>query len=855
MRNKTYNIFVDTGGTFTDCIAVDSIGKLYKKKVLSSGSIRGTIVKQIDRKTFKIEKSWGLRKDILKGYKFRLLKNTGFLTIVKSFNVHKKEITLEEELPNGFLTANLNFELFSGEEAPILGARLITQTGLHEKLPVNEMRLGSTKGTNALLEHKGANVTLLVTKGFKDIMKIRYQDRPDIFARNVIKQEPLFEKVIELDERITASGEILSPLDDKKLIVELKKLKQTGKSSSIAIALLNSWANPIHEEKTKQLVLEAGFKYISVSSELSSLIKYIPRAETTIVNAYLYSIIQDYLSNIKDKVTGAQFHIMNSAGGLVGINNFNPKDSLLSGPAGGIVGAVTKAKASGYKKIISFDMGGTSTDVARYNNSYDYQFDLKVGDARIFSPAFSIETVAAGGGSVCYYDGFKLCVGPESAGAFPGPACYGAGGPLSITDVNLLLGRIDIGRFGIPIFPDEAEKQIEKLLEEIRQRSGEEKRKDQILIGFLQIANEIMAGAIRKVSVSKGFDPAEHALLAFGGAGGMHAASIAELLNIKEILLPDDAGLLSAFGISQASIERFAEELVLQALDTIITRLPEQIKSLESEAIRMVKKEGLPSGEIEVKKRIIYLRKAGQDATIELEYFSSETLLQSFKEAYTALYGYWNETDSIEVESIRVIAGSANLEKSPSQKNIKIYSPLPTHHILSNVYGEWKKIPVFSRNQLKPGAKIKGFALILDDFSTWVIEKNWDFIIDANHTGVMKLANREITKPVETFSHHYEEIELELFTRRFMAIATNMGTMLQRTSVSVNVKERLDFSCSLLDNKGELVANAPHIPVHLGSLGVCVREIIKEYPMEPGDTIITNHPRYGGSHLPDITLV
>lgn len=853
MKNNHYRIFVDTGGTFTDCIAIDDTGESVRRKVLSNGTIRGTVTKYLNNTTLQINEKWNLEKDILKGYKFRFLKNHIFLTEVKSFNIPEKTLILKDPLPAGLLTGHLSFELFSGEEAPVLGTRLITGKKLDETLPVREMRLGSTKGTNALLERKGASVALLVTKGFKDILKIRYQDRPDIFARNVIKPEPLFDQAIEVDERISASGNILIQLSSKSIKKALKQLKEKGNIASIAIALMHSWANPVHEEKLKQLVTEAGFSYISISTELSALIKYIPRTETSVVNAYLDPIIQNYLKNIKAKVPKSKFHVMNSAGGLAGYAHFKPKDSLLSGPAGGIVGAVSKGKVSGYEKIISFDMGGTSTDVARYSGSYDYLFDLKVGDARIFSPAFSIETVAAGGGSICYFDGFKLCVGPESAGAFPGPACYGAGGPLTITDVNLLLGHIDIGRFGIPVFPEEAEKQLENLLSEIAERSGKKKEKDQILNGFLQIANEIMAGAIRKVSVSKGFDPADHVLVAFGGAGGMHAASIAELLNIREILLPEDAGLLSAYGIGQASVERFAEKLVLQPFDSLIPVLNEMVRTQENEAIRKVEKEGIPTGEIRVKKKIIYLRKTGQDASLELVYNSPEQLMQNFKSAYNLLYGYWNEADKVEIESIRVIAGTVIAEKTKPEKTRKEYAPVPSHFIRSNVRGKWHKVPVFLRDHLKPGATIEGFALILDDFSTWVVEENWNFFLNENQTGIIK--HKKSVPSGTKLANQYEEIELELFTRRFMAIATNMGTMLQRTSVSVNVKERLDFSCSLLDKNGELVANAPHIPVHLGSLGVCVRKIAGEFPMEPGDTIVTNHPRYGGSHLPDITLI
>lgn len=855
MKKRMFKLFVDTGGTFTDCIAVDNNGKYTRRKVLSNGTIRGSIRKRIDKKTFLIDEKWNINSYTLEGYGFKLLGVEHASLEVKSFDPITKILSLNENIPDIYPKENIGFELSSGEEAPVFAARLITQSPLNKVIPLSEIRLGSTKGTNALLERKGAKVVFFVTEGFQDLLRIKYQQRPDIFARNVLKKPPLYDLVIEVEERIDASGNILNPLNIKKLQGRLKELKNTWEYDTAAVSLLNSYKNNEHEQLMKRLLKEAGFQFISISTELSGLIKYIPRSETAVVNAYLSSIIHTYLFNIANKSSGTKFLVMNSAGGLVQYEQYWPKDSLLSGPAGGVVGAAAIGEASGFQKLISFDMGGTSTDVARYNGQFDYKFEADVGDASIYSPAVAIETVAAGGGSICYFDGFKLCVGPESAGAFPGPACYGAGGPLTITDINLLSGRMDVRQFGIPVFLEAAEQKLNELLRIIEERSGEKKNKDNILAGFLQIANEIMASAIRTVSVSKGYNPADYALVAFGGAGGMHAASIAELLNISEILLPKDAGLLSAFGISKASIERIVEKQILSPLNRVVDEIGGYFLFLENKAIQIIQDEGVEENKIQIKQRIAYLRLEGQEATIDIPYDDPDYLHSSFKKRYKQLFGYWTGKEKVEVESIRVIAGTISEKIVQEISELRNYTPPPAHFTRSNVNGNWKQIPVYFRNDIFPGAEIRGFALILDEFSSWLVEEGWTLRIDSYGTSIMKKVKVENDSAGKGKESHYQEVDLELFTNRFMSIADNMGSMLQATSVSVNVKERLDFSCALLNMNGELVANAPHIPVHLGGLGACVRELLKEIEMKPGDTIITNHPKYGGSHLPDITLV
>lgn len=877
MNNVTYYFSIDTGGTFTDCIARDSSGKEYRRKVLSNSTLRGNIVKQIDAKTLKIRETWGLEKDIIKGYEFKVLQHEHPKVLVERFDTEKELIVLSQ--PLNFDLVNRSFEITAYEEAPILAVRLITQTALDDTLPPIHMKLGSTKGTNALLENKGAKIVFFVTKGFKDLLNIGTQQRPDIFAMHVEKPAPLHYRVVEVEERLSADGETLKALTLPDVQV-LEELKAEGITSA-AVALMNSYKNPVHEQQVKQFLLDNGFTDVSVSTELSSLIKFLPRAETTVVNAYLSPVINNYLGNIAktlqvtkeellqgeaQALDSSYLQVMTSAGSLVQSQSFQPKDSLLSGPAGGVVGASTIGKLSGHNRLITFDMGGTSTDVARYDNEFDYRFDLKIGDAYIFSPALAIESVAAGGGSLCYFDGFKLCVGPESAGAFPGPACYGAGGQLTITDIHLLLGRLDARQFGIPVFQDEAEKQLNILVEQIELQTKESRNDEDILTGFLRIANEIMAGAIKKISVAKGYDPSEYALVAFGGAGGLHVCGIAELLNITTILIPQDAGLLSAYGIGAALLERFAEKQLLSPVQTFYgeknAALQELFDKLAQEAFNEVKDEGIPAENIEIRQRIAYLRFKGQDASLDIPLVGNETCIETivehFREKYENIYGHWVSNREIEVESIRVIASvKSTLEVAPLPAP-NSYTPEPSHYIKSYIDDKWRKAPVYLRENLQEGATIEGFGLVLDRHSTTVIEEDWIFTIDAQNTGVITRKKR-VQRPGGYFKmseYMSEEIELELFTNRFMSIAENMGAMLQRTSLSVNVKERLDFSCALLDAKGELVANAPHIPVHLGSLGVCVRSVLKSGIMlQDGDTIITNHPKFGGSHLPDVTLI
>jgi 5-oxoprolinase (ATP-hydrolysing) len=855
---KSFQISIDTGGTFTDCIATDNFGTEYRTKILSNSTIRGEVIEHISGNKFKIKQSWQLKRDILTDYLFLVLGGT-FEARVTSFDVINSILEIDELLPQSLQNQIFSFALTANEEAPVLGARLITETSLHEQFPEIQMRIGSTKGTNALLELKGAKTAFVVTKGFKDLLVIGNQARPDIFALNIIRPEPLHHTVVEIEEQIDFEGKIIKEISlesgvrFENLTPLIQNLKSIG-VESIAICLKNAYRNNIHEKQLQEL-FSKHFKFVNISTELSQQIKLVNRAETTVVNAYLSPIISNYLQNITDKLPNQSLQVMTSAGSLVKSDTFYPKDSLFSGPAGGVVGASVIAEQAGYQNFIAFDMGGTSTDVARYDGQFEYQFSQKIGNAQIFSPSLAIETVAAGGGSICSYDGYKLSVGPESAGSTPGPACYGAGGPLTITDVNLLLGRLDTQQFSIPIFQEKAEERLQEIL----QKSDNQLNREDALEGFRKIANEKMADTVRKISITKGYDTTNYALVAFGGAGGLHACGIANLLNISTILLPKDAGILSAFGISKAQIERFAEASLIEIFDeNFCKNLYQNFEKLEIEVVYKLENDGVLKANIQFKNHFLYLRFKGQDSSLEIEWSDYEEVVEKFKEKYISIFGHWVENRAIEIESIRVIA----FEKMDELVNAVwvqnpdcvLYEPQPSHFIKSFVENQYKSVPVFIRENLKSGAKIKGFALLLDRFSTTVIEEGWEFSLDIRTTGILSRV-ASISDTGKDSRGTSVQTELELFTNRFMSIAENMGVLLQRTSLSVNVKERLDFSCALLDAEAELIANAPHIPVHLGSLGVCVRSVLKYIKIEKGDVVITNHPKYGGSHLPDVTLI
>ncbi len=568
-----WEFWIDTGGTFTDCLGKSPDGAYHRAKVLSSSSLRASIV-DLGTRSLELDFEICYPDDFFKGFQacFSGIRET---LVVQAYESKGCRLEFSDEVPEGLSQGDLVVLQFGGE-APELGARVLTGTPGDCSLPKSRLRLATTKGTNALLERKGAKTVFLVNKGLGDLLKIGNQQRPDLFALDIRRPEPLYDDVIEVS--LNSCSELLNAEDLKE---RLLVLREQGVETA-AICLMHSYKNSSVEVLLESLVLDCGYKTVIRSSDCAPLIKILPRAETTVVDAYLTPVLENYLNRIAGEFGEDGLSIMTSAGGLVPKSQFRAKDSLFSGPAGGLVGAVSIGEQAGASRLIGFDMGGTSTDVARYNKLLSYQFQTKVGEARIMARSLKIETVAAGGGSVCQYDGERLRVGPESAGADPGPACYGMGGPLTITDVNLLLGRMDADQFGIPVNLEKSEDQLRKLQETL---GVTDELCDELLAGLLAIANENMTDAIKEISTGEGYDPVDYTLVAFGGAGGQHACGVAEKLGVAEVLIPGDAGLLSAFGLSKAVPEGFAERQLLSTYDAFISDVDSLTDELESMAL------------------------------------------------------------------------------------------------------------------------------------------------------------------------------------------------------------------------------------------------------------------------------
>ncbi len=708
MTDPSWHIWIDTGGTFTDCLAVDPEGALHRAKVLSTSALRGRVL-ETGGDRVRIEAGWRVPEGFFRGFGLRILGTPESCRVVDS---HDDVLILDSGLPTG--VAGAAFELRSPEEPPVLAARLVTGTPLDVELPEIAMRLATTRGTNALLERKGAATALFTTRGFADLLLIGTQQRPDLFALNIEKPRPLFSEVVEVSERLAADGSVLVPLASEALRGEAERLLAAGFESA-AVALLHSYRNPRHEEELGEMLREAGFRHVSLSSRLAPLIKIVPRAETAVVDAYLSPVLKGYLAGVSRALSSGSLHVMTSAGGLVRAGAFHAKDSLLSGPAGGVVGAALSGRRSGFERVIAFDMGGTSTDVARYDGDFEYLFEHRVGDAHLVAPALAVESVAAGGGSICGFDGAQLHVGPESAGAWPGPACYGAGGPLTLTDVNLLLGRLDPSRFEIPLDLGAAERAL-----------GVEEGREALLEGFLDIANERMAEAIRSISLRRGYDPAEYALVAFGGAGAQHACALADLLGIQNVVVPRDAGLLSALGLGAAVVERFAHRQVLEPLARVQDRLAGWLDELGREATEAVAGEGVPEDRIAVRRRILNLRFVGQDEALPIE---GEPVADRFAAAYREIYGYAPEGRAVELESIRVVASSA-ADEMPVLPHTAGEREAAASGTRRSWLGGWREVPVFDRGALRSGNLFEGPALVFESHSATVVAEGWQGRVD-----------------------------------------------------------------------------------------------------------------------------
>ena len=843
-----WEIWVDTGGTFTDALGRDPSGRLHRVKVLSSSALRGTVEAVAAQDRFVVATPYALTRDFPTGFRFRLLGNnarSGDATVL-GYEPASRTLTLDGPL-NPPPVAGEPFELLCPDEAPVLAARLLTGAAAGTPLPVERFRLATTLGTNTLLERKGASTALFITEGLADLLEIGTQARPELFTLDIRKKAPLYETVVEVPGRLGPLGNEEAPPDPGRMAGAVSRALAAG-CRTAAVALMHSYRNPDHERQVRSFLLEAGFEHVSCSSDLAPAIKILPRAETTVVDASLAPVVRTYLDRVAGALPPGDLHVMTSAGGLSRPADYHPKDSLLSGPAGGVVGAAHAGRQAGFDKLITFDMGGTSTDVARFDGDYEYVFEHRIADAHLVAPALAIESVAAGGSSICWFDGDRIRVGPQSAGADPGPACYGAGGPLTLTDVNLLLGRIEPSLFQIPINGEAAEAALHEFLERLEQ-AGRPGRRQDVLRGLLAIADERMADATRQVSLRRGYDPAEYTLVAFGGAGPQHACGVASRLGVRKVVIPADTGLLSAVGLGRAVMERFAFRQVLEPLPACLATVPDTIHQLEVQALAALAAEGIDPGKMEIRRRIAELRFKGQDASLEIEMGGAGLTEGPFLARYRAQYGHLPSRRQVELVSLKVIAAAAPDPQPPTPadpvKGADPPSPVRFH----------QGAALYHRSDLVAGQIIAGPALVLEPHSVTVVEAGWEAVVHGCGALILERLRISGSRVAGDNDDGAGAVELELFTHRFETIAKEMGEQLRRTAVSTNIKERLDFSCALLDPDGELLVNAPHIPVHLGALGLCVRAVLDRMTLEPGDVVVTNHPAFGGSHLPDVTVI
>ncbi|MFM5930441.1 MAG: hydantoinase B/oxoprolinase family protein [Novosphingobium sp.] len=710
---------------------------------------------------------------------------------------------------------------------------------------VREVRLGTTVATNALLERKGAKVLLLVDRGYADLLRIGHQTRPDLFALEIRLPEPLYAGVLEVGGRVAADGTVLDPLDEATLRAALASRRQEG-FETCAVALIHAWKFPQAERRIADLARAAGFSQVSVSHEVSPLLGLVARARTTVVDANLAPVLRSYVEQVSDELAGVPVSFMQSNGGLAAADQFRAKDAILSGPAGGIVGAALSAAEAGEDRIIAFDMGGTSTDVALYAGAFERQFDTKIAGVDLRVPMLAIDTVAAGGGSILSFDGARLRAGPESAGANPGPAAYRRGGPLTVTDANVLCGKIQPRHFpavfgadgNAPLDADAVAAKFAKMAAPLGRNPRE------LAEGFLTIAVATMAAAIKRAALSRGEDVSSFTLQCFGGAGGQHACRVAEELGMRRVLIDPLAGVLSAYGIGlskRSALKQAAVELPLGA------DLGPRLAALEAEA-----RSGL-SGTVTATASA-RLRYAGTDAALSVSLGTADAMRAAFEEAHRRRFGFATPERAIVVAELAVEAEeqAAPIQR-PALHDGTDAAPIDTVSLWTGGR-EWQA-PVFDRDALGHGDRVTGPALIREAIGTVVIEPGWRGEVLANgallleHVAAAPASLPDITRP--------DPVLLELFNQLFMGLAEQMGAVLEASSSSVNMRERLDFSCALFDGEGNLVANAPHLPVHLGSMGEAVRTVIASHGerLRPGDAVVLNNPYNGGTHLPDVTVV
>jgi 5-oxoprolinase (ATP-hydrolysing) len=770
--------------------------------------------------------------------------------------------------PDGVITARklLSENPESYDDAALQGIRDALDLGGGEPIPsgkIAAVKMGTTVATNALLERQGERVLLLTTQGFRDALKIGYQARPDIFARHIIKPQLLYDRVEEIPERMRADGTLETPLDKDAARTSLTSAYEDG-IRAVAIVFIHAYATPDHEARVADIAREVGFTQISTSHEASPLIKFVGRGDTAVVDAYLSPLLRRYVDKVSGELhsdaSGSKLMFMASSGGLTSAELFQGKDAILSGPAGGVVGAVGTAKIAGLTKIIGFDMGGTSTDVSHYGGEYERSFETEVAGVRMRAPMMRIHTVAAGGGSILHFDGARFRVGPDSAGANPGPLCYRRKGPLTVTDANVMVGKLNPDFFPAIFGPDQNQpldaKAVEAVFSDLSNEIGDNRKPEEVADGYLRIAVENMANAIKKISIQRGYDVTEYALVSFGGAGGQHACMIADVLGMETIHMHPLSGVLSAYGMGLANISASRQRAIENPLEVeTLENVTGIAAGLRLENVGELSAQDVATSDMKTEIRI-HLRYQGTDTALPISSGPLELMRAAFESAHKQRFGFTDPERTIIIEAIEVetYGGGADT-REPELALTK--TPLPKPHATTRFFSnrDWHAASVYLRGQLEPGHEVTGPALVIENNQTVVIEPGWSARL-STHDHL--LLNRTTPRPKQdAIGTEADPVMLEVFNNLFMSVAEQMGVALQNTAHSVNIKERLDFSCALFDGEGQLIANAPHMPVHLGSMDRSVETVIRENRgnIRPGDVYMLNAPYNGGTHLPDITVV
>ncbi len=798
LQKQTWQFWIDRGGTFTDVVAKSPTGKIETAKLLSDNS---------------------------------------------------------EQYP----------------DAAIEGIRRLLGVPTGAVLPASEIesvKMGTTVATNALLERQGEPTLLVTTHGFADALRIGYQARPEIFALEIELPEMLYCDVLEVDERIDAQGNVVTPLDEEHVREGLQAAYAIG-LRSVAVLFMHGYRYREHEQRVAAVARQVGFTQVSVSSEVSPLMKLVSRGDTTVMDAYLSPILRQYVSQVAGELEGMQkaggrLMFMQSNGGLTDAHSFQGKDAILSGPAGGVVGMVRTAEAAGHEKLIGFDMGGTSTDVSHYVGEYERAFETEVAGARLRAPIMSINTVAAGGGSILHFDGARYRVGPDSAGANPGPACYLKGGPLTVTDCNVMLGILQPDHFPTvfgphgdqPLDAEVVRQKFTELAAEITAATGDTRGPEQVAQGFLSIAVENMANAINSISVQRGYNVSEYTLCCFGGAGGQHASLVADALGIKKVYLHPHSGVLSAFGMGLADFRLLREKAIDATLDAkLVRQLDINFAALKSDGEQAMRAQGVPREVIRSESKL-HMTYEGSDTVLVVEHGSVEQIEERFEQAHWQRFRFISEGKPLIVESIQVevIGAGENPQVERANECLnQTAKPLNSYCTIMND-GE-HETPFFDRDQLPCEHWINGPAVIVEKTSTIVVELGWRAKLNGDDSILLE---RYIELPeLVAVGTHVDPVMLEIFNNLFTSIAEQMGKVLEKTAISVSIKERLDFSCDIFDQVGELIANAPHMPVHLGSMSECIKTVIRERhgTMQRGDAYMLNDPYHGGTHLPDVTVI